>query len=168
MKQELAAAEFEINRLERALQDQRRMCSEQFERKKREADASVVSHSKVRDQYQSDLREAEQDSRRIQMEQHLDSFLIRQAKLKGITTERVFLSLEAFGIQTANDVDMLSTTKVPGIGPVLRDRLLGWKITVASKFVLKQALPESDGQSHRHPLCPCVPATDPVGRDGDA
>ena len=70
--------------------------------------------------------------------------MIRQAKLKGITTERVFLALESFGIQTANDVDTLKTTKVPNIGPVLRDRLLDWKNSVASKFVLKQALPESE------------------------
>ena len=78
------------------------------------------------------------------MEQHLESFLIRRAKLKGITTERIFLALESFGIETANDVDALKTTKVPNIGPVLRDRLLDWKNTVASKFVLKQALPESE------------------------
>jgi hypothetical protein len=144
LKQQLASAEAEINRLEAALFDQRKTSGEQFERKKRDADASVASHTKVRQQYQSDLREAEQDSKRIQMEQHLDSFLIRQAKLKGITTERVFLALESFGIQTANDVDTLKTTKVPSIGPVLRDRLLDWKNTVASKFVLKQALPESE------------------------
>ena len=144
LKRQLASAEAEINRLEAALFDQRKTGGEQFERKKRDADASVASHTKVRQQYQSDLREAEQDSKRIQMEQHLDSFLIRQAKLKGITTERVFLALESFGIQTANDVDALKTTKVPNIGPVLRDRLLDWKNTVASKFVLKQALPESE------------------------
>ena len=33
---------------------------------------------------------------------------------------------------------------MPNIGPVLRERLLDWKNTVASKFVLKQALPESE------------------------
>ncbi len=144
LKQQLVSAEAEIDRLEAALFDNRKASGERFEAKKRDAEASVASHSKIRQQYQSDLREAEQDSKRIQMELHLDSFLIRQAKLKGITTERVFLALESFGIQTANDVDMLNTTKVPNIGPVLRDRLLDWKNTVASKFVLKQALPESE------------------------
>jgi DNA-binding helix-hairpin-helix protein with protein kinase domain len=144
LKHQLASAQDEINRLEAALFDQRKTIGEQFERKKRDADASFASHTKVRQQYQSDLREAEQDSKRIQMDQHLDSFLIRQAKLKGITTERVFLALESFGIQTANDVDILRTTKVPNIGPVLRDRLLDWKNSVASKFVLKLALPESE------------------------
>ena len=144
LKMQLASVEAEINKLEATLVDQRRASIEQFERKKRDADASVASHTKVRQQYQTDLREAEQDSKRIQMEQHLDSFLIRQAKIKGITTERVFLALESFGIETANDVDTLKTTKVPNIGPVLRDRLLDWKNVVISKFVLKQALPESE------------------------
>lgn len=144
LKQLLASAEAEINRLEAAHLDQRRASVGQFDRKKRDVDASLAPHEKVRRQYESDLYEAVQDSRRIQMEQHLDSFLIRQAKLKGITTERIFLALESFGIQTANDVDMLKTTKVPNIGPVLRDRLLDWKDTVAAKFVPKQSLPESE------------------------
>lgn len=144
LKRRLASVEAEINKLEVALFDQRKASAEQVERKKRDADASVASQARVRQQYQGDLREAQQDSMRIQMEQHLDSFLIRQAKLKGVTTERVFLALESFGIQTANDVDVLKTTKVPNIGPVLRDRLLDWKTTVASKFVLKKSLPESE------------------------
>ena len=144
LKQRLAAAEAEINRLEAALFDHRRACVEQFERRKRDAEASMAPHDKVRQQYQSHLREAEQDSKRIQFDQYLDGFLIRQAKLKGITTERIFLALESFGIQTAKDVEALRTTKVPGIGAVLRDRLLDWKADVASKFVAKQALPESE------------------------
>ena len=93
LKQQLASAEAEINRLEAALFGQRKTSGEQFERKKHGADVSVASHTKVRQQYQSDLREAEQDSKRIQMEQHLDSFLIRQAKLKGITTGAIFSPL---------------------------------------------------------------------------
>jgi DNA-binding helix-hairpin-helix protein with protein kinase domain len=144
LKQQLASTQAEINRLEADLFGQRKASGEQFERKKLDADAGIASHSKVRQQYQSDLREAEQDSQRIQMEQYLDSCLIRQAKLKGITTERIFLALESFGIQTAKDVDILKTTKVPNIGPVLRERLFDWKNTVESKFVLKQALPESE------------------------
>ena len=75
LKQLLASAEAETNRMEAALFDQRKTAAEQLERKKRDADASVASHTKVRQQYQSDLREAEQDSKRIQMEQHLDSCL---------------------------------------------------------------------------------------------
>jgi hypothetical protein len=143
LKQQLASAEAEINRLEAALYDQRKTISEQFERKKRGAEGVVSTHSKVKQQYDSDMREAEQDSKRIHMEQHLDSFLIRQAKIKGITSERV-LSLESFGIETANDIDMLNTQKVPGIGPVLTGRLFDWKNTVATKFVLKMALPEAE------------------------
>ena len=80
LKQLLASAEAEIHRMEWSLFDQRKTAGEQFERKKRDADSSVASHAKVRQQYQSDLREAEQDSKRIQMEQHLDSFLIRASK----------------------------------------------------------------------------------------
>lgn len=51
----------------------------------KDADHVLASHDGARQDYEKELRQAEHDSKRIQTEEHLDKFLIRQAKLKGIT-----------------------------------------------------------------------------------
>ena len=83
------------------------------------------------------------DSKKIQLEEHLDKALIRQAKLKGITSDRI-LSLESFGIETAKDVPLLNNQKVPGIGPVLSKRLFDWRNRLAASFRPQQTLPDSE------------------------
>ena len=105
--------------------------------------ASQNIDCKLEEDYEKELRQAELDSKKIQMENDLGTFLIRRAKLKGITTDRV-LSLESFGIETAKEVPMLNSQKVPGIGPVLSDRLFAWRDSLASSFVPKQTLPEME------------------------
>ena len=81
--------------------------------------------------------------RRIQLEEHLDKELIRNAKIKGITSKSI-LALESFGIETAKDVEMLKTQKVPGIGPVLGGRLFEWREKIERTFIPKNVLPESE------------------------
>src|SRR5262249_3032898 len=80
--------------------------------------------------------------KRIQLEEHLDKAMIRQAKLKGITSDRV-LSLESFGIETAKDVDILRNQKVPGIGPVLSKRLFDWRGSLTPSVPAHATLPDS-------------------------
>ena len=77
------------------------------------------------------------------MEEHLDKALIRQAKLKGITGDRI-LSLESFGIETAKDVPLLNNQKVPGIGPVLSQRLFDWRNGLSASFRPQNTLPDSE------------------------
>jgi DNA-binding helix-hairpin-helix protein with protein kinase domain len=101
------------------------------------------SHDGARQDYERELRQAELDSKRIQLEEHLDKSLIRRARLQGITGERI-LSLESFGIETAKDVDLLRHQKVPGIGPVLSKRLFDWRSKLELSFRPKQGLPESE------------------------
>ena len=136
-------AEAEILRLESEMNWQRMATEGKFLQRKDEAGGIVAGHDRAKFDYEKELRQAEVDSKKIQLEEHLDKSLIRQAKLKGITSDRV-LSLESFGIETAKDVHMLSNQKVPGIGPVLSSRLFAWRGSLASSFVPKQALPESE------------------------
>ena len=114
-----------------------------FQQRKDEAKGIAAKHDKVNQDYVKDLWQAEQDSKKIQLENFLDSHLIRNAKLKGITSDRV-LSLESFGIESAKDVPMLKSQKVPGIGPVISNRLLDWRDDLIKTFVPSQKLPESE------------------------
>lgn len=93
--------------------------------------------------YYGEIKRAELDSKRIQFETYLDQFFIRNASIKAITNQRV-LALESFGIETAKDIDMLSRQKVPGIGPVLSDRLMQWRDSLTHKFVPTSTLPANE------------------------
>jgi DNA-binding helix-hairpin-helix protein with protein kinase domain len=114
-----------------------------FRQRKDEALGIAASHDRAKLDYERELRQAEVDSKKIQLEEHLDKALIRHARLKGITGDRI-LSLESFGIETAGDVPLLNNQKVPGIGPVLSKRLLDWRNRLAASFRPQQALPDSE------------------------
>jgi len=137
------SAEAEVVRLEAEIDAQRSASTARFRQRKDEANGIVASHNHARQDYDKELRQAEIDSKNIQMEAHLENSLIRHAKLRGITGDRV-LALESFGIETAYDVYKLQNQKVPGIGPVLSARLFEWRDKLASSFVPKQTLPESE------------------------
>lgn len=138
-----SSAEKKIRRMEDELAAQRQASITRFQQRKADADGVIKSHDGARQDYERELQQAETDSKKIQLEEHLDKSLIRNAKLKGITGDRI-LSLESFGIETAKDVDILHNQKVPGIGPVLSQRLFDWRFRLASSFRPKQGLPESE------------------------
>lgn len=140
-RESLAAAT--IDRLEDKLVAQRRMIVPKFQQRKLDVQTVLKSHDGALQDYERELRDAEMNSNKLQLEEHLDKSLIRSAKLKGISGDRI-LSLESFGIETAKDVAMLEHQKVPGIGPVLSQRLLDWRNKLASSFRPKQGLPESE------------------------
>jgi DNA-binding helix-hairpin-helix protein with protein kinase domain len=122
---------------------QRRIVGSKFQQRKLDVQTVLKSHDGALQDYDRELRDAEMNSSKLQLDEHLDKSLIRRAKLKGISGDRI-LTLESFGIETAKDVAMLNDQKVPGIGPVLRNRLLDWRNKLASSFRPKQGLPESE------------------------
>lgn len=136
-------AQVEIKRMEDGLVAQRQVTVSKFQQRKATADGVLQSHDGARHDYERELRHAEMNSKKIQLEEYLDKSLIRNAKLKGITGDRV-LSLESFGIETAKDVAMLNYQKVPGIGQVLSKRLFDWRDKLESSFRPQQGLPESE------------------------
>jgi hypothetical protein len=138
-----ASAEAELKRSEDELKAQRSVSVMRFQQRKAAADGVIKSHDDVRQDYERDLRQAEINSRNIQLEEYLDKSLIRNAKLKGITDGRIN-GLESFGVETAKDVAILDHQKVPGIGPVLRQRLTDWRDKLASAFRPQHGLPESE------------------------
>jgi DNA-binding helix-hairpin-helix protein with protein kinase domain len=139
----IAAAEALLRRLEAEVASQRSASVAKFQQRKDDAKGIAASHDRAKHDYERELQQAEIDSKKIQLEEHLDKSLIRQAKLKGITGDRI-LSLESFGIETAKDVDLLNNQKVPGIGPVLSGRLFAWRDSLVASFKPQRTLPESE------------------------
>lgn len=137
------AAEAEILRHESEFKRQRTATESRFRKCKDEANGIAGSHDRAKLDYERELRQAEVDSKKIQLEEYLDKALIRQAKLKGITGDRI-LSLESFGIETAKDVPLLSNQKVPGIGQVLSKRLFDWRDSLMASFRPLHTLPDSE------------------------
>lgn len=135
--------EAEINRLEDELNAQRSMSVSRFQQRKIDIERVLKSHDGARQDYERELHLAETNSKKVQLDEHLDKSLIRRANLKGINS-RCILSLESFGIETAKDVQILNDQKVPGIGPVLSKRLFDWRDKLASSFRPQQGLPESE------------------------
>jgi hypothetical protein len=141
-RERVARTVTEIRRLEVDLYSKRTAAENEYRQRKDRASGIASSYDRTRHDYENELRQAEVDSKRIQLEEYLDKALIRQAKLKGITGERI-LSLESFGIETAKDVGILNHQKVPGIGPVLSKRLFDWRSKLTTSFRPQQTLPDS-------------------------
>ncbi len=138
-----AHAQAELARLESEFNRQRQATEGKFRLRRDEASGIAATHGRAKIDYERELLQAEVDSKKIQLEEHLDRSLIRQANLKGINSKCI-LALESFGIETAKDVPLLNNQKVPGIGPVLSRRLLEWSDGLSSSFRPQQTLPASE------------------------
>ncbi len=139
----VSAAEESIKKLETILDSSRQKTSSRIKQLKGDAEAKVKSYKDARSEYDRELSQAERNSSKIQLEEHLDKSLIRRAKQKGISGNRL-TTLESFGIETANDVIKLNYQKVPGIGPVYTQRLLKWRENIEKKFKPRSGIPESE------------------------
>jgi DNA-binding helix-hairpin-helix protein with protein kinase domain len=80
------------------------------------------------------LERLKHDQRRIQLEHFLDHFEIENATIPGIGPGRK-QTLESYGIETAEDIQVSKLNKVPGFGPVLCGNLLDWRKSLEQKFV---------------------------------
>ncbi len=140
---QLADDEAVLNRLESNLVAKRRECERRVQNKKAESQESVAGCERIIKEYGDEVKRSQSDSEKIQLEEFLDSRLIREAKIKAINNDRL-LSLESFGIETAKDIPALENLKVPGIGAVLKKRLINWREDVERSFKPKLTLPDSE------------------------
>ena len=134
---------------------QRSASTSRFQQRGRESVGVLKSHDGTLQDYEQELHQAKKNSTQIQLDQYLDKSLIRVAKIKRITGSLI-LSLESFGIETAKDVELLNTCKVPGIGPVLSKRLFDWRGRLASSFRPRQGLPESEKSRIANRYAPAI------------
>jgi DNA-binding helix-hairpin-helix protein with protein kinase domain len=76
----------------------------------------------------------ETSRRNAQLERFLDQYRIDRAKIPGIGPGRA-MTLQSYGIETAQDVKKRDILQIPGFGPVLTDTLLKWRWSLENKFV---------------------------------
>jgi hypothetical protein len=118
-----------------------------------------IQLNQICSKYSESLVELTKRSREAQLRDYLENRLIRNEKLKikGLTSDRL-ANLESCGVKSAATVGRLSQVKVPGIGPVISDRLLEWKEKTTASFVYDPHLciPASERQrldaQYRHQL----------------
>lgn len=140
---ELANARAKLVELEEAVKQAGKTGRGKFETWKSTLSKSKVLLEEARREHTRAIEDLSRQAASLQLAQHLDTFLIRDAKLKGISGDRL-LSLGSFGIETALDVDMLPTVKVPGIGPVLGKRLIDWRNDLARDFKPQSGVPRAE------------------------
>jgi len=78
-----------------------------------------------------------------QLRAYLESFLIRDGKIKGIGPAKL-ATLASFGIETAADVTSNRLQGVPGFGPVNSDNLLTWRSRTEGRFMYRDKPTEAD------------------------
>lgn len=122
-----------------------------FHGARRNLEAAKAAHQDARSAFDKAMSDLVNESARLQRDQYLDSFLIREAGLARISTVAV-ASLGSFGFETALDVKSIDQVKVPGIGPVLTQRLIAWREGLIRSFTPKPGVPDSDRAAleHRH------------------
>ena len=109
-----------------------------FEQKKREL---TDAHKALIELPNVELRmldELKRNQRTLQLNSFLDSFEIEHAKIEGIGAGRK-QTLESYGIETAADVTPFAIARVPGFGPTMETRLIGWRDSLERRFVFDPA-----------------------------
>ncbi len=85
-------------------------------------------------------RQLEKNKRQEQLQQFLQTQLIKSARIEGIGPSRVAM-LSAYGIDTAGDVETYRIQQVSRFGPVLTNRLVAWRREREYSFVYDPSRP---------------------------
>ena len=84
----------------------------------------------------------EQHQRHRQLQEFLEGFEVRGAKLAGLGSSRI-ATLGIFGIETAADVTSANISRVPGIGLVLTPALVEWRRGLERSFRFDPSAPST-------------------------
>ena len=106
---------------------------------------SSTSYDRVRQDYEKELKQAEVDSKRIQLEEHLDKVADPPGEAQGHHRRPHPVAGVLRDRDGQGRADILNNQKVPGIGPVLSKRLFDWRDKLAkASFRPQQTLPDSE------------------------
>ena len=153
MNKKLEHIELQLVDQESRLLEMCRSAKATFETILKNLQSNKGAYEKTKETYTIDFTDLTKRSAQIQLERHLDGHLIRAARIKAMTTARI-LSLSSFGIETALDVEKLRTQKVPGIGPVLTQRLTEWRESLIRTFKPQPGVPRLSEQPWINATCP--------------
>lgn len=93
-----------------------------------------AEYSDIEPQCQRRLNQLQKDQNQNQLQRHLDSHRIENARIDGVGSARK-QTLASYGIETAADVDIHSIRNIPGFGSHLTWVLLTWRARVEQDFV---------------------------------
>jgi len=82
---------------------------------------------------QAELRELGKNVEQIQLHLYLQSQFIGDSDIQGIGAAREAV-LRSYGVETAYDVQQLSTVRIPGFGPKLTATLMNWRVALIHQF----------------------------------
>jgi DNA-binding helix-hairpin-helix protein with protein kinase domain len=82
---------------------------------------------------QRKLRELESRREQLQLYHFLDQFSIHDASIPGIGIGRKQM-LASYGVDSAADIDNQKLSSVPGFGPKMQSRLIGWRSSLERRF----------------------------------
>ena len=79
------------------------------------------------------LQQLSDQRRQKQLQDHLDQYAIRSAKISGIGPAKIAM-LGSYGIDTAGDIDERKVIAVPGFGEVTTRKLVVWRHQLEARF----------------------------------
>lgn len=132
----LSAAEANFNRANLDWQD--RAGEKAFQDAKKTFDALRRQLNEIPAARLRALDQLKKNQRQLQLEHFLDKFDLEYATIDGIGPGRK-RTLESYGIETAEDIQLKRISAVPGFGPKMTERLLRWRRSVEAKFVFNPA-----------------------------
>lgn len=157
----------QLDTLESELAQVARAASESFRSLHTTLESARTTYEHAKKAHAQEMAQLAKRSGQLQLEHHLNAHLIRDARLQAITSQRI-LSLSSFGIETALDVEYLRNIKVPGIGPVLTDRLLHWRDSLIRTFKPKPGLPDAERTAVEQKYVPRLRQLETILGDGPA
>jgi DNA-binding helix-hairpin-helix protein with protein kinase domain len=111
----------------------RRAGPKEFDDKKAALEALRRRWSDIPNLRHRKLDQLNRERRERQLSRFLDRYKIEEGRIAGIGPGRT-QTLESYGIETAADIQKLTSISVPGFGPVLRSNLFEWRDTLAQRF----------------------------------
>jgi DNA-binding helix-hairpin-helix protein with protein kinase domain len=105
-----------------------------FAATKSEINEKLRQLSDLPNEEKREIQALEQRKRELQLNRHLDKFLIKKAQINKIGSARK-TTLASYNIETAADIDRYKIESIPGFGPGLAAELLAWQRSIAAKFV---------------------------------
>jgi DNA-binding helix-hairpin-helix protein with protein kinase domain len=118
---------------ERAVHTAIASLSSQYETRCWEASKQKDRFAELQSQETNEVNQLQTHARARQLEEYLDQFFIKDAKLKDIGNARI-AALESFGVETAADATDAKIGAVPGFGPKLTARLTSWRASLEARF----------------------------------
>jgi DNA-binding helix-hairpin-helix protein with protein kinase domain len=122
-----------LNSTERGLESTIARLSNEFELRFTELSQTKERMAGMNSQESVELNELQSRAKERQLDEYLEQFFIKSAKLKGIGSGRI-AALESFGVETAADISEHSIAAVPGFGTKLTEQLVAWRRELESRF----------------------------------